>query len=381
MITIYGKPSRNFAPFIGEATFSSKKFYERSRYILISDSLDFHSLAYKGCVVSSDKGNFYHPDHIYHTNNLTKIHEGDIIKIYPSGKIEVLWESNSNQNVLFLTENCNCQCVICPQPPSNINSDIFINDTNNVLDLLQGKEVTDICLTGGEPSLVGENFFKILHRCVVEHPCARISILTNGKLFADRNFANKLRGIPVKNILFCVSLHSEVDTLHDKIVGVKGSYAKTQQGIYNLASMGFPLEIRIVISRYNYKYLPEFAKHIYNYFPFCVHYALMGLELHGIAETNIEFVNVTSEEYMPYLREAILLMNRRGLHVSIYNIPICFCYEDIRPFLRQSISSWKNMYLPQCHNCCEKEKCCGFFSTSVSLDTLTLKPFVKEREK
>ena len=374
MITIYGKASRDFAPIIGEATFSPKKFYDRSRYILLSNTLDFGSLAYKGCVITGDKGRFYHPDHIYQTEDINKIKEGDIIKLDGSGRIDVLWEINSTQNCLFLTENCNCRCVMCPQPPTSINSKIFINDANNVLDLIHEKNITDICLTGGEPSLTGKSFFNILYRCVDEHPNARIHILTNGKLFADKDFANQLSGVPVKNILFCVSLHSEVDTLHDEIVGTTGSYAKTQQGIYNLASMGFPIEIRVVVSRYNYIHLPEFAKHLYNYFPFCTHYALMGLELHGLAESNIELVNISPDKYMPYLREAVLTMARRELPVSIYNIPLCFCPEDIKNFARQSISSWKNIYLPACSECCAKEKCCGFFSTSVSLDRKWVKP-------
>ena len=74
--------------------------------------------------------------------------------------------------------------------------------------------------------------------------------------------------------VFCVSLHSEVNTLHDYLVGVKGSFSDTQRGLYNLAEYGCRIEIRHVISRDNARYLHSFAEHMYNYFPFCSHYAL-----------------------------------------------------------------------------------------------------------
>ena len=244
-----------------------------------------------------------------------------------------------------------------------------------VLELIRGRSISDYCITGGEPTLAGKAFFDILRRSAREHPEALISVLTNGRLFSDRAFVRRLAGIPAENVLFCVSLHSELDAVHDAMTGVRGSCAQTQQGIYNLAGYGFFVEIRTVISQYNCRYLAEFAEHLGNYFPFCAHVAFMGLELHGHAETNRDRVEVSPEAYAPCVKDAVLTLVRRGIPVSLYNIPLCLCPAEVRGYARRSISDWKNIYLPRCRSCALREECCGFFSTSSALPETFIKPF------
>lgn len=381
MRVLKGLASRNFSPFIGEITRKGRTFYSRKSAVLLTDDMGLSALGYRGCITSGSKGKFYHPDHVYNVENTDLLNEGDIVRIDDVGNIEALWECNSHQNCLFLTERCNCRCVMCPQPPQNSDSSVFLNQAEEVLNLLKGKQISDCCLTGGEPTLVGDKFFVLLRRCVVEHPEAFITVLSNGKLFSERSFTRKLSNIPRENCIFCISLHSEIDMLHDAIVGVHGSCSATQQGIYNLASFGFPVEIRIVISRYNYRYLVQFAEHMYNYFPFCAHFVFMGLELHGCAAVHSEEIDVNPLEYGPYLRDAVLLMIRRGMPVSVYNIPLCMCPSDIRHVASQSISLWKNIWMEECNGCMEKDNCCGFFSTSVSIHKNFIKPFTERIER
>ena len=106
----------------------------------------------------------------------------------------------------------------------------------------------------------------------------------------------------------------------------------------------------------------------------------MGLELHGNAAQNKEIVDISPQQYRQELRSAVLALYRRGLSVSVYNIPLCLCAPEIRPFARQSISSWKNIYPPQCGPCGRKEDCSGFFGTSVSLPLDHIHPLKKEGE-
>lgn len=381
MMTLHGTSSRKFSSFIGEITTQGQPFYDRKTYILVTENMDYHSLGYRGCITSGNKGKFYYPDHVYHVENTENLHDGDIVGLDEFGNIEVLWESSSHQNCLFLTERCNCRCKMCPQPPRDSDSSIFFNQAEKILDLLKGKQISDCCLTGGEPTLVGDRFFSLLRRCTSEHPEAFITVLSNGKLFSSRDFTRRLSGISPEKCMFCISLHSEVDILHDDIVGACGSCSETQQGIYNLASVGFSVEIRIVISQYNYKYLVQFAEHIYNYFPFCAHCAFMGLELHGYAAERASELDVVPSEYGAYLRDAVLTLHRRGIPVSVYNIPLCMCPPEIRKFSAKSISSWKNVWINKCNVCVEKEHCCGFFSTSISIHEELVKPFTERIEE
>lgn len=377
MLKIKGRASRRFVPVIGEITFKERAFYNRSQAIIVTPKLGSNALGYKGCITTGAKGYFFHPDHVYAVTSVEQLHNGDIVCLDSDGSISVLWENESHQNVLFLTEACNCRCIMCPQPPRP-HDPILIQQAHNVLDLLQNKPIKDICLTGGEPTLLGKDFIHILDRCVTEHPKAIISVLTNGKLFSNHEFTSKIAAVTSKNVIFCVSLHSEVDTIHDALVGEKGSYIATQQGIYNLATQGCHIEIRHVITRLNYTRLLSFAEHMYGYFPFCDHYALMGLELCGYAETNQERISINPNEYSLQLHDAVSYFHRRGLPISVYNVPLCMCTKAVKPFARRSISSWKNFYPPQCTPCDMKDSCAGFFSTSISLPLEHIQPLIKE---
>lgn len=374
MITLHGIPSGKFSVIIGEATREKKPFYDRSKYILVTDHLSADSLGYKGCITTGSKGMFLFPDHIYEVKDIDKITNGDILSINGDGIINIVWEIKSHQNALFLTENCNCRCVMCPQPPKVGDDSHYLKEANEILGLLKGKKLSDICITGGEPTETGDAFIRILKRCTEEHPEAHIAILSNGKNFANKEYIKKLCGLTTKNITFCISFHSEIDTLFDKISGRKGSFIQTQEGIYNLASLGFAIEIRHVISKLNYKHLKLFAEHIYNYFPFCCHYAFMGMELHGLAEKNYDIVHIFPLEHKEELKTAILSLARRCLPVSVYNIPHCCLAPEIRQYARQSISGWKNIYLSQCEKCSKRNECAGFFATSAILPVSDIFP-------
>ena len=373
MRIIKGRPSRSFHSVIGEISRSPRPVYTRKDTILVTSKLDGGSIGYKACITSGNKGRFFHPDHIYDCCDMDSLHDGDIVCINSDGTVQILWESSSADNSFMLTESCNCKCLMCPQPPKP-HEDKLLDESYQILDLLHGKDIKHICITGGEPTLLGDRFIQFLDKCIREHPSAHIAVLTNGKTFSNCEFTKRVAKTATDNVCFCVSLHSEVNTLHDYLVGVKGSFSDTQRGLYNLAEYGCRIEIRHVISRDNARYLHSFAEHMYNYFPFCSHYAFMGMELYGNAADNKNIVDISPYEYRHELRDAVLYLYRRGLPVSIYNIPLCLCDPDVRKFARQSISSWKNSYIEKCEDCSAKKDCTGFFTTSITLPINHIQP-------
>ena len=379
MLNFTGNPSSKFQAFLGAVTTTRMPFYLRHDKILVTNSIDAGCLGYLGILTScSPKKSLFLPNMIgdIPEEHLGQLCDGDIASLESSGKISIYWEISSHQNALFLTEACNCICKMCPQPPQK-HDNIHSKNALRVLDLLKGKLVKEICLTGGEPTLDEDSFINIIRRCTIEHPESNISILTNAKKFSEIKFTCGVAKVSTAKITFCVSLHSDIDTVHDDIVGVSGSYNQTQLGIYNLARFGLSVEIRHVISKMNYSRLPEFADHMYRYFPFCCHYAFMALETCGLAEKNFESIYANPSEYIKELRQAILFLKRRDLNPSIYNIPLCLCHQDIHSFTRKSISSWKNGFLHSCVDCSKREDCCGFFTTSTREISNTIMPFIE----
>ena len=366
MRRVTGKPSSSFPMIIGEVTTEKVPFYARHDKILITDNLGLGCMGYLAILSTVlPRGKFFLPHMVggICAEDFAAIKHEDIVSVSGEGEVLVTWEMSSHQNSLMLTEACDCLCKMCPQPPKKHDPSLY-KVALRTLDLLRGKYARNICITGGEPTLISEDFLCVLQRCHKEHPNAQISILTNAKKFASEKFTETVASVTTANDIFCVSLHSDIDAIHDEIVDRKGSYNETQAGIYNLAKYCIGIEIRHVITKLNYKRLSEFAEHMYRYFPFCSHYVFMSMEMCGIANENVEQVYIDPIEYKEQLRKAVLALHKRGLHVSIYNTPLCLCHEDVRVFSRPSISSWKNVWVDACISCAARADCCGFFSTS-----------------
>jgi len=292
------------------------------------------------------------------------LNEGDVIRINPNGSIEVMWESTSQQNAIFVTDFCNSACIMCPQKTSDkLKSYSELN--KRILSLVQnGETVEHIGITGGEPTVCLDSLIEILSTCKSKFPKAAISLLTNGKSLSD--FAVARRIVDANpNTTYCVPIYAPTDVDHDAIVGVPGSFQQTITGLYNLARFMRPVEIRIVLIKQNYQRLEALAEFIYRNMPFAIHIAIMGMETSGIAGDNLDSVWVDPKDYQQELQKGVAELHRRNMNVSIYNLPHCLLPKALWKFARSSISGWKKVYLSQCENCCVKEDCGGTFATSV----------------
>ncbi len=68
-------------------------------------------------------------------------------------------------------------------------------------------------------------------------------------------------------------------------------------------------------------------------------------------------------DYRDQLAEAVDILAAAKVPISVYNLPRCVLARSVWPFAAQSISDWKNDFLPDCERCDEKPRCSGFFTT------------------
>jgi His-Xaa-Ser system radical SAM maturase HxsC len=365
---------------VGKVTKKRKGIINRKDYIpIINDSIKY-PFGYAGIIKISPKSKSpsyeKKPTILFSDPSIIEeFNENDVIKMEPNGDVIVLWENGSQHNPIFLTERCNCRCMTCPQPPQSEDKDLFQLNMR-LLNLIEAKDVEHIGITGGEPTLVGEQLFKILELCRDKFPETTISLLTNGKLFNNFNFAKRIAEIDHPKLIICVSISSDTDTEHDKIVGAKRSFNETIEGLHNLALLKQKIEIRIVIHLLNHNRLPQLSDFVYRNFPFAIHVAFMGMEITGLCLDNIKDLWIDPYEYRELLRTAVRQLDRALMKVSIYNIPLCLLAEDMWFFARRSISPWKNSYLPICESCCKKSDCCGIFSTSGNWQSRKIHPII-----
>jgi His-Xaa-Ser system radical SAM maturase HxsC len=301
---------------------------------------------------------------VYRLSSLDHLEEGDVIALQPNGHIRTLYRINSPHNALFTTDRCNSFCVMCSQPPKPADED-RLEEHLRLIDLMDPR-TKELGITGGEPTLLKKGLLRLVERCKERLPQTALHVLSNGRLFYYGSFARHLAEIGHPDLMIGVPLYSDLDDEHDFIVQARGAFDQTLVGLQNLARWGVPVEIRIVLHRYTWKRLPRLAEFIYRNLPFASHVAFMGLEIMGFAVANLREVWIDPYEYRMDLKSSVEYLARRGMNVSIYNHPLCVVPPEVWSYCRQSISDWKNEYLPECTHCRERERCGGFFSSSLS---------------
>lgn len=324
-------------------------------------------------VVTKEKGCFIHSDEVGDIAisssestepgtlfvNAEEFQRDDVVQINPlRNEVYILYRRGSNSNGLYVTDRCNSRCIMCPQPPKE-------EDTVPLQDLfLQIKywpdDVDEICITGGEPTLLGTDLIRLLHTIAQKNSSCKCHILTNGRLCKDPNFVRQLCA-PGLELTFGIPIYGSTADLHDFIVQAPGAFDESLQGIYHLAEAGFGIEIRIVLHKQTIPELHRIADFIYNKMPYVFHVAFMGLEQMGYVKKNWALLESYPQDYQRELYDAVRFLHLRGIPCSLYNLPICLTAPGLRGFLRKSISDYKVDYADECVNCTRKSDCAGLF--------------------
>lgn len=273
----------------------------------------------------------------------------------------------SNDNAIFTTEQCNNHCLMCCQPPKRVDDIERLMQNNLKIVSQMPTDTPVVCITGGEPTLLGDRLFSLIDHIRALLPETAIHILSNGRNFQHIAYVKQLKKHAGNNVFVGVPLHSDYGRDHDKIAGAKNAYSETINGLYNLASEDIGIELRIVVNRLNFNRLPQIASFIYKNLPFVSWIAFMAMEDCGLAQKNRDLIWVEPKDYIRQLSDAIGFLSSSGMEVAIYNIPLCLLPLSMHEYAAQSISDWKVKFLEQCTECAVIGNCCGLFATSMSV--------------
>lgn len=345
--------------------------------IVSSDSFTSKSKEEDDIVLSNAQGSgefgYTGKRRIRNIHELDVLHEGDIVTISPHGTITILFSKGSNDNALLVSERCNCSCIICPQKPT-ASARSLLEDNQRIIDLIP-KDAKVIGLTGGEPTVVPEELLQIIGQCRSRLPDTRLEILTNGLALEDIELVRKILALGHSGISFHIPLYSDAEHIHNQITGTNSFY-RTIKGLYNLARFDQKIEIRTVVTKLNYKRLPQWALFVARNFPFVCHNAIMALEPMGNALTNMSTVWIDPYETADELSQAVRILSRADMQTSLYNFQLCTLPESLWKYARRSISDWKNIFLPICQSCAMKVNCdCGgLFASQVNCHSAHICP-------
>ena len=194
-------------------------------------------------------------------------------------------------------------------------------------------------------------------------PDTAVHVLSNGRAFSDDRVVAAWTEIGHPDLMVGIPIYAAVDHIHDYVVQAHGAFDETIQGILRLKDKGQRVEIRCVLHSLTAPRLRKTCEWFARNLPFVDHIALMGLENTGFALANQELLWIDPLDYADDLATGVQTLRAAGIHVSIYNLPLCLLNPSVRDIAVQSISDWKNTYLPVCKGCGARDRCSGFFST------------------
>lgn len=308
--------------------------------------------------------------------DLSYLADGDIIRINPKrSALRTLYRRQSPKNALLVTERCNNYCLMCSQPPREIDDSYVAEDILRLIPLM-AQETQEITLTGGEPTLLGQKLTEIILSLKKHLPQTAVHILSNGRLFGDSQYSQSIAHVCHPDLMIGIPIYSDISSIHDHVVQADGAFDETIRGILNLKSVGVKVEIRVVLHRLTYERLPELAHFIRRNLTFCDHVALMGLEMTGFTRFNLDELWIDPKDYQTQLREAVEILAMARMNVSIYNHQLCVLDQSMHRFSRKSISDWKNEYMEECKECVRQNDCGGFFSSAKLRYSKHIKPFI-----
>ncbi|MCD9032575.1 His-Xaa-Ser system radical SAM maturase HxsC [Luteimonas sp. Y-2-2-4F] len=286
---------------------------------------------------------------------------GDVLELDPfRQRAAVRYRRGDNGNVLFATERCNSYCLMCSQPPRQVEDDWRVQHLCELVELIDGTEPS-LAISGGEPTLLGGGLATVVAKCSEHLPDTHLHVLSNGRLLGDTALADRFEGLH-PHLTWGIPLYGDHYALHDYVVQSEGAFSQTLRGLYALEAAKQRIEIRVVLVKPSLERLEALIRFILRNLPFVEHVALMGIEPIGFAKAHHAALWADPADYAEQLQGAVDALSRLGVAVSLYNLPLCTIPESLWPLARQSISNWKNDYLDACASCAVKHRCSGFFS-------------------
>lgn len=305
---------------------------------------------------------------------LSYLQEGDVVRVNPRrGEVWVMYRKDSPSNAMLLTERCNSWCVMCSQPPKKNEDQALVRAWLDAIPLMD-PGTKEIGITGGEPTLLANEFLKIVGLIREHLPQTALHVLSNGRMFNYLTLATALAEVAPADSMIGIPLYSDIAWQHDFVVQASNAFDQTIRGVMNLARCRVPVEIRVVLHRHTVPRLRHLAAFITRNLPFVQHLAIMGLEPIGFGQTNFDALWADPVDYQEELAAAVDTLVCHDMNVSIYNHQLCVLPQRLWRFSRKSISDWKTIYLPACTSCVVREDCGGFFHSAIMRHSRAVAP-------
>ncbi|MCL6748962.1 hypothetical protein DEM91_10120 [Prevotella sp. TCVGH] len=189
-------------------------------------------------------------EHLAHAKALR--HELKLRKKCPEEFIE---KFDSPINVQFeLTSQCNQHCLMCynQSGSGSANDDLNINQWIKIAEDLASVNVPQVIISGGEPTLLGDDLFKIMD--IFHEIGSQFILITNGMLINEDNIH---KFVKYDYVWMQFSIDGATESTHDYIRGAKGAFNKVVHAVALARAHGIPVGIASTIQKKNLNELSD----------------------------------------------------------------------------------------------------------------------------
>ena len=222
--------------------------------------------------------------------------------------------------VLFTGFSCSSHCHFC----IDLNKrDLPDKSTRLIVEeMVQAKAagVEYLEMIGGESTIRGD--FIPLIRTAKKLGFKDIVVVTNGRMFADPEFATATAAAGVTDLVF--SIHGPDAKLHDEMTYVPGAFDELIRGVANVRAAGLKRIFgNCTVVKQNMKRLPEIAALFLKLGIHHVEFIFVD-PTYGGAYTNFHGLVPRISEAAPFMRDALEVGRRGGTRDFVVRyVPLC----------------------------------------------------------
>lgn len=232
-----------------------------------------------------------------------------------SNKLEIDRKEPINERAKLDTgTHCNYRCEFCYYK-TQLNEITSLETIKERIDYLVACGITEADLSGGESS-IHKQWFDILDYCKGQG--LRVSTLSNGYKFANKEFLKKSQEHGLEEILF--SVHGYDKESHNELVGHRKGFDNIKQAIHNAHELGIVVRINCTVTHKNYESLPtQFVELMQELKPFEINFLTLNYWDDAGAQETINY-----SEVMPYVQQTIDLLKDEVDIINVRYTPYCF---------------------------------------------------------
>ena len=284
-----------------------------------------------------------------------------------------------HKTVIITGYSCNNNCVFCL---NKFKRDKYSdNTTNQILKeikkaKLKGSSIIEFI--GGEVT-IRKDVIKLVS--YANSLGLKVSMATNGRRLAYKNFAKELCQAGIYEIIF--SLHGPNSDIHDSLTQVPGSFKELLEGVSNVKEYkDVRVSVNHTIVKQNYKYLPESGEFIIKYIdPVSAEFIFVD-PTYGAANQNFKELVPKIKKAESYMRKCMKIgKSRKSWHLRY--VPLCYFNDFLdniseihekkifqvehlaSDFVNKDVNLSRELYsrtkAPQCVNCKLNSICEGIW--------------------